>query len=220
MKLFIPELGTQLELTKDFSFEVMLESRNETFITAFCNKAYGESMRLHDVYYYFLNGIYFPHRILPTSDNRFSGISAISYDCSSNPQENDNKKYQICELREGNALRSKKTKQAIKVIQQLYPNGISYKEARIGFQQFRKDYPLGKQQFLPVILPTGTILEVDRIYIRQGASNFSSITFKIRGKRVYRFWIPLNKVNEIECKIVGYPDEKRKQDIPRCSIGG
>ena len=39
------------------------------------------------------------------------------------------------------------------------------------------------------------MLEVDRIYIRKGAKDFSSITFKVRGKKVERFWVSLNEVN-------------------------
>lgn len=49
----------------------------------------------------------------------------------------------------------------------------------------------------------GTILEVDRIYIRKGAEKYSSLTFKVRlHRRTVRFWIPLSEVNKIECVIV------------------
>lgn len=48
----------------------------------------------------------------------------------------------------------------------------------------------------------GTILEVDRIYIRKGAADFSSVTFKIRGDKVVRFWAKLNDVNKICCSVV------------------
>jgi hypothetical protein len=46
--------------------------------------------------------------------------------------------------------------------------------------------------------PAGTSLEVDRIYIRKGNEDFSSVTFKthVRGK-VVRFFARLNDVNNI-----------------------
>lgn len=58
----------------------------------------------------------------------------------------------------------------------------------------------------PVILPTGSILKVDRIYVRRGAKDFDTITFllehtsmpefaytkrKVKG----RFWVKLGEVN-------------------------
>jgi len=68
-------------------------------------------------------------------------------------------------------------------------------------------------------LPAGTILKVDRIYIRKGAahygggslSKFSSLTFYAtlpptgkskKGKGVGRFWAKLADVNTIECEII------------------
>jgi hypothetical protein len=46
--------------------------------------------------------------------------------------------------------------------------------------------------------PAGTSLEVDRIYIRKGNEDYSSVTFKtaVKGK-VVRFFAPLNDVNRI-----------------------
>ena len=48
-------------------------------------------------------------------------------------------------------------------------------------------------------LPAGTELKVDRIYIRKGAEDFSSVTFKstYKGKQI-RFFAKLNDVNKIE----------------------
>ena len=48
-------------------------------------------------------------------------------------------------------------------------------------------------------LPKGTELIVDRIYVRQGNSDFSSVTFKMKvGKRVARFFAKLDEVNQME----------------------
>ncbi len=61
----------------------------------------------------------------------------------------------------------------------------------------------------PVTLPKGTILQVDRIYIRKGSSDYSSITFYAKelpsvvktafGKpNCARFWAKLSDCNTIE----------------------
>lgn len=57
------------------------------------------------------------------------------------------------------------------------------------------------EETLLISLPKGTVLKIDRIYIRKGLSDFSSITFttKINNKRI-RFWAKLKDVNNIEFK--------------------
>lgn len=47
--------------------------------------------------------------------------------------------------------------------------------------------------------PAGTNLEVDRIYVRKGNEEFSSVTFKTHvGNKVLRFFAKLDDVNRIE----------------------
>jgi hypothetical protein len=48
-----------------------------------------------------------------------------------------------------------------------------------------------------VKLPKGTVLQVDRIYIRAGAKDFSSVTFRLVEKKA-RFWVKLDEVNSLE----------------------
>ena len=91
---------------------------------------------------------------------------------------------------------------------------------------------------VPVTIPAGTILIIDRVYIRKGQGDFSSITFRWKGasnpggfeeaddyrvivtpgtrttptvygkkqvkvpKQPIRFWAKLTDVNEIECERV------------------
>ena len=130
MKLFIPELGTKLRLTKAQFFNVMFEPRNESLFQT----------------------------VLPAlSDKR---------------------------------------------------------------EEARKKRNEAREGCFSVITHKGTVLEVDRIYIRQGNSSCSSVTFKIRGKKVIRFWLPLEQVNRIECEVVGEPSANRHKSIPRCSVGG
>ena len=62
-----------------------------------------------------------------------------------------------------------------------------------------------------VTLPKGTVLKVDRIYIRKGGSPFSSVSFWAEGikghdKRGARFWAKLNDCNNIEFKIASLKD--------------
>ncbi len=82
---------------------------------------------------------------------------------------------------------------------------------------------------LPCTIPAGTILKVDRVYIRKGLKDFSSLSFLWKGaatsarmeedmrwdfktnsslpsgtfhkvpKKPVRFWAKLNDVNKIEC---------------------
>lgn len=58
----------------------------------------------------------------------------------------------------------------------------------------------------PITLPKGSVLIVDRIYIRNGGSEYDSITFRLaetptekpKGKKsLCRFWAKLRDVNQI-----------------------
>lgn len=59
---------------------------------------------------------------------------------------------------------------------------------------------------VPVTLPEGTVLIVDRVYIRQGNGAYDSITFRLKKgdcpvKTIYgRFWAKLGDVNRIVCE--------------------
>ena len=58
-----------------------------------------------------------------------------------------------------------------------------------------------------VHLHKGDVLTVDRIFIREGSSNYDSVTFKgtIMHNVVYhkvRFWVRLMWANEINCEVI------------------
>ena len=61
-----------------------------------------------------------------------------------------------------------------------------------------------KMPFVSVTLPVGTELSVDRIYIRKGASDYSSVTFNVlsipnvKKKGRVRFFARLDDVNNLE----------------------
>ena len=79
---------------------------------------------------------------------------------------------------------------------------------------------------MTITLPKGTVLAVDRIYIRKGASDFSSITFFAKGLgetevknrwsgrttkwKAQRFWAKLSDCNQIEFELM---EEKEVMSI-------
>lgn len=76
---------------------------------------------------------------------------------------------------------------------------------------------------LPVTLPAGTLLTVDRLYIRKGGdafSNFDSITFNInetthptlKDLKRKRFWAKLSDVNTMDAELV-WKEEKTLRAI-------
>ena len=136
MKLYIPELGSVITLTKDWTFTVCNESRNRTLAA-------------------------------------FMGISSIS------PR---------------------------------YPLGATHGEPIVcsrsstGTDKWeRVEYPTYRPRSTTCkfIWAKGTKLTVDRIYIRKGNEDYSSLTFKTKvGNKVIRFFAKLADVNNIECNVV------------------
>ena len=64
----------------------------------------------------------------------------------------------------------------------------------------KRGFPCNKPRHLSYTLKKGTILIVDRIYIRRGSPEYDSITFKTKGNPVKRFWVKLADTNKIEFK--------------------
>ena len=66
-----------------------------------------------------------------------------------------------------------------------------------------------RAEALPLTLPVGTALTVDRIYIRKGVSAYSSLSFNLtrtshpllnrRGRK--RFWVKLDEVNQMQFEL-------------------
>jgi hypothetical protein len=79
-----------------------------------------------------------------------------------------------------------------------------------------KYYKLAVMPSHTVTLPVGTVLKIDRVYIRKGASDYSSLSFFIKkhndkdfvGKR---FWAKLSDVNTIQFNIA--PSTKKNPII-------
>lgn len=47
-------------------------------------------------------------------------------------------------------------------------------------------------------LPAGTVLKVDRVYIRGNHRDYDSVTFRVVGVKNARFWVKLHDANTIE----------------------
>lgn len=67
---------------------------------------------------------------------------------------------------------------------------------------YNRSYPNQLPNVLTITLGVDTILKVDRVYIRKGAKDFSSLTFFIKSGpyKGARFWAKLNEVNQIFIK--------------------
>ena len=69
-----------------------------------------------------------------------------------------------------------------------------------------------KHEYLPdgayrkAAMPKGTVLTVDRIYIRSGAKDYDSVTFRVdncpdKGFNKKRFWAKLDDVNKFDIAV-------------------
>ena len=81
------------------------------------------------------------------------------------------------------------------IISRFYDNDL----VETGWRGLRSNHPN------TILIPAGTNLLVERIYIRQGASDFDSVTFRIpkngcpiNPNMTGRFWVKLPNANQIE----------------------
>lgn len=168
MKLFIPELGTELKLEKNHSFNLQFERRNEDIIVKNFlsnsqewnyleneNKRIDKKLEAAPIPRWCVNGIWYTKW-----DGKFDKLPKPEDKILTDEEHNFNKSYY---------------KNKYSLIEKLGPFNLKVNK--------------------------GDVLIVDRIYIRKGAKDFSSVTFRIKGKTHSRFWIPLNEVNLINCSI-------------------
>lgn len=150
MKLYVPEIGDEIVLTKDWTFDLHAEDRNKTLATV-------HGYTLH-------------------------------YDNSESLE-----KWEKWKLNKNLP----------------YPK---YNALENHFWIKGNSKPVHS---ISVTLPVGTVLKVDRIYVRKGLSDFSSLTFTTKSfgsvdsiswndkpvKRGVRFWVRLSDCNNIEFEI-------------------
>ena len=76
------------------------------------------------------------------------------------------------------------------------------KEWTVDLQDEYRNRKMIEEHGSRIVFPVGTRFAVDRIYIRQNAREFDSVTFRIVTEPKGRFWVKLAKANEIEFNFV------------------
>lgn len=195
MKLYVPEIGDHIILTKDWTFDLHAETRNDQLGALFghyLSSAYRGGWieeevlpRLRQIDY----SINYPSYDDPKFRKRFGGFDKEAYD------------------------RAKK--EAEDSCPEFAKYWADHKEWNDRANEIMKEK-------LTVTIPAGTTLAVDRIYIRKGASDYSSITFyakqlgevtipgsrwswgnpKAKKVKAQRFWAKLTDCNTIEFKLL------------------
>lgn len=175
-ELFIPEIGTELVLAKDWKFELYAESRNKNLLEyygAYLNPGYRTIIFEKDLPNFKLEyDVDFPCNAEDYYSRNFVGKRCFNREAYYKAKEwyiNNN------------------------------PINIEYnREVKIWHEK-RKLAP--QYDSIPALLKKGSTLKVDRIYIRKGASDFSSISFYVTlGSKKYRFWAKLDDCNKIVFK--------------------
>ncbi|MDD3988210.1 MAG: hypothetical protein PHC93_04580 [Candidatus Omnitrophica bacterium] len=172
-KLFIPEIGTELTLSQKWTFPLYVERRNESLA-----KKLGYPNSIH----WYGN----------------EWISKEVYDLY-------DKLYEDYKIKEEKEL----GKDFFEGKHLTYTDHPEWKRLNNWYRaehdkihkQYENTLHIGKE-CMEVPLIAGTILKVDRIYIRKGKgmSDFSSLTFYIKNGpyKGARFWAKLNDVNQIK----------------------
>lgn len=194
MNLYIPEIGDQIVLAKDWSFALHPERRN-TDLAAYFG-------------YYFKydnpNNLWIDENILPKMKEP---DYKVNY-----PSQGNYGRYSIIL---GASTKYEDYQKECKEAEQACPEFVKYWADHKQWNEKAKEVGM---ETLDVALPAGTILGIDRIYIRKGAKDYSSITFfaknlgsvmvdvsrwstrkkKTITKKAMRFWVKLEDANNIE----------------------
>lgn len=210
MKLHIPEIGTQLRLTREWSFNLFMEHRNDALMMPLLASLIGRPYHVGDRLYLARHRESDEAVTLRYRDSKIKthyvhdegncGASQLDYPGL------------------GTQNRCPKCHQNIRSLRTVEPDGYV---TEYPLEQFGSTVTMIDEHNLVarVNLPPSTVLTVDRIYIRKGASDYSSISFylnqtthplfaKTKGKSIFgnkgraRFWAKLDEVNEIYCDIV------------------
>jgi hypothetical protein len=192
-KMYIPEIGDHIRLTADWTFTLYPENRNNTLAILYGYLQYGYS-----------------HKWLDKSkiEDEPERIYTINY-----PDE----EYFKRAFWKGRVSYEER-QEAYKKAELESESYQAYLKAYEEWNNRAKELAVDS---IEVTFPKGTVLAVDRIYIRKGASDFSSITFYAKGLgeseiknrwsgrttvwKAQRFWAKLQDCNQIEFELM---DEK------------
>ena len=186
MRYGIPEIGDIIKLTSPWTFALQPESRNETM-------------------YKFLPDRYeVPAWMLLVDWSKCGGLLGPSRDRGRAP-------VQIPGMPDGNVVESVEGR--IKGGQPVWFRKLPAYLYRSGTRVVGKGQPEGavyrlhyhKPDAVPFTLPEGTELLVDRVYIRQGAPEFSSVSFKWPDEKA-RFFVSMGDALCAEFDFVKHKD--------------
>lgn len=184
MQLFIPEIGDKFRVTSKITLTLMNERRNDSILLNVHKK---QNVRYNRKEFLFT---------LPESEIAMKLYNEIYKRHFNNETQNDITKYK----KKANAFR--KYKYEIETLQMQYIENI--RRFNNDFDQMIKNRPFvnckGVKNY-PFELRQNDILTIDRIYIRKGSKEYSSVSFYLKrdtlGKSRMRFWIPLGQVGKI-----------------------
>jgi hypothetical protein len=190
MNLYVPEIGDELVLTEDWSFDLHAENRNMSLA-----QSLGYYLHRHSKEYKsgWLNESEFPKMrkedfkvIYPTQEELHAKCKKLfSYDYD---------------------LENKLIREA----QNNCPEFLQYCK---DLNEWTEKADKTMVTSIPVTLQAGQILKIDRIYIRKGSSDYSSLTFYAKSlapvtyasnrwsnatKKAIRFWAKLLDCNNIK----------------------
>jgi hypothetical protein len=183
-KLYIPEIGDEITLKSDWTFDLYPESRNYDLGKLFGHYLHGYPEKWID------------EKVVPEMREVDYKVNYPSHD-------------DFYKLFKG--YNHEKYEEACRKAEEACPEYVQYYKDHKEWSDKCKE--IGKEK-LSITIPAGSILKVDRIYIRKGAKDFSSITFYVRGfgeitrteiwtkrkstRKSLRFWAKLADCNTIE----------------------
>jgi len=190
MKLYIPEIGDHIRLTKDWTFMLYPEGRNATLANLYGYCQFGYSHKWLD---------------LSKIEDEPSRDYVINY-----PDE--------AEMNRGFFGGKWTYEQRQAAFRKAEEESESYQAYLRAYEDWNLRAKESAVDTIEVTFPTGTVLAVDRIYIRKGSSDYSSITFYAKGLgesihknrwsgkttkwKAQRFWAKLQDCNNIEFELM------------------
>lgn len=196
MKMYIPEIGDTITLKNDWTFDLYYEKRNIDLLTSINQSINSIQININD------GG---NHIVAPSDDHTYSTL--LDYIYSKNVYHCGNF-ITSCVLNSSPKI-SKLGNVDINISTPRNNSGmnINHTFSTNGTYEYsQKIFNIIVDIKLPAIsLPKGTELKIDRIYIRKGKDDYSSVTFYIEDcpdktfvpKKKIRFWAKLSDVNTI-----------------------
>jgi hypothetical protein len=206
MKLHIPDIGDRLVLCEEWTFPLFIESRNDALLAAFVSSILNVPYTKGDE---FSGRHYRDHRKEVIGVLRTEKSKKMDCHCG------------LCDALladEQLGADCPSCKNHLVKIRHKWPNPpVDVTAEMLGARFTTRGRDSGSLNGLVVTLPADTKLTIDRIYIRKGAKDFSSVSFiltetsaeelaskegrKAFGRMGFRFWASLEDVNRIDASI-------------------